>query len=77
MLPSGLRSKMEELGFERFDVSQIGCVLDKLRWVYIRKVLLEVFTGSSTTLEVFTLAESAPLLSQHPAVRKFLDRVKK
>ena len=65
-----LRRKMEESGVERVAMPRIGCGLDKLRWVDVRKVLVEVFTGSSATLEVFTLAEPAPL-------QQCLDRVKK
>ena len=51
---------MEESGVERVAMPRIGCGLDKLRWEDVRKLLVEVFTGSSATLEVFTLDASAP-----------------
>ena len=55
-----LRRKVEESGVERVAMPRIGCGLDKLRWEDVRKLLVEVFTGSSATLEVFTLDASAP-----------------
>ena len=53
-----LRRKVEESGVERLAMPRIGCGLDKLRWEDVRKLLVEVFTGSSTTLLVFSLQDS-------------------